>query len=186
MLLAAGLSTRFKGDKRLAGQPPLILRTLTTLVEVFDAVYVIIRADDTIIQTYLEPYPVRLVYAPSTPKGLSVSIASGMKAIPNEVCSVSICLADMPLIQASTYRSLLQSQRDDLIIRPQYLNQSGHPVVFGRTFFQALRTLDSQQFPAVGAKSILQSASAQLRFIHVDDMHVLTDIDVQADLDVLS
>jgi molybdenum cofactor cytidylyltransferase len=185
MLLAAGSSTRFKADKRLFGQPPLVIRTLTTLVDIFDVLYVVIRAEDTQIQKYLTSYPIKLVYAPAAPKGLAYSIASGMKALQDDVDSVSICLADMPLIQISTYRLLLQYQREDRIVRPRYRQQPGHPVVFGQAFFQALRSLDHQSEPELGAKYLLQKESNRLSYIEVDDKHVLTDIDIQADLDLL-
>ena len=42
LLLAAGFSRRYGSDKRLAGSPPLILRTLATLLPCHDSVLVVL------------------------------------------------------------------------------------------------------------------------------------------------
>ena len=67
--------------------------------------------------------------------------------------------------------------RRALIVRATYHGRHGHPVIFGRGVFDALRHAD----PAIGAKAVLRAQAAGVVDVEVDDPGVLHDIDEPGD-----
>ena len=58
-------------------------------------------------------------------------------------------------------------------MRATWQGRHGHPVIFGRRVFDALRHAD----PAVGAKAVVHAHASDLIDLEVDDPGVLHDID---------
>jgi molybdenum cofactor cytidylyltransferase len=61
------------------------------------------------------------------------------------------------------------------IVRAVHGGRHGHPVIFKRRVFDALRAAD----PSVGAKEVVRSAG--IEDVEVDDPGVLTDVDTPGD-----
>ncbi len=61
------------------------------------------------------------------------------------------------------------------VLRAVHLGRHGHPVVFKRAIFDALRHAD----PAVGAKAVLHAAAVE--DVEVDDPGVVDDVDTPDD-----
>ena len=59
------------------------------------------------------------------------------------------------------------------ICRPVYHGQAGHPVLWGRRFFSAMRLVEGDQ----GAKALFQEFSDYVCDVPVSDPGVLRDID---------
>jgi molybdenum cofactor cytidylyltransferase len=95
------------------------------------------------------------------------------------VHAVMVTPVDTPLIQPDTVRALLTifATRRPPIVRATYHGRHGHPVIFGREMFEALRHADL----AIGAKAVLRAEAARLVDVEVDDPGVVHDIDEPGD-----
>ena len=116
--------------------------------------------------------------------GLGGSIASGVKALPEDIDAAFIVPGDMPFLTKKVFEILAgvfqHSETDAPIVFPML---DGHvqtnPVLWPRRLFGALAQLSG---PA-GAKSLLVRHAGDTRGIAFDDPHIFRDIDTQADLE---
>jgi molybdenum cofactor cytidylyltransferase len=58
-------------------------------------------------------------------------------------------------------------------VRPVYRGQRGHPILFARTVFEALRRAP----PEEGARFVVRALGDRVRDVVVDDPGITTDID---------
>jgi len=179
LLLAAGTSSRFGGNKLLADldAQPLILHSAKTLL-VCDKTIAVVRAQDQELQGVLQGAGINVVINPHAGDGMGSSIAAGIKAS-GDSGGWCILPADMPAIQSSTARAVVDALRGGAaLVAPFYQNQRGHPVGFGKALEQRLASLSGDQ----GARKILAAHAGQLNRLTVDDPGILQDIDKPEDL----
>lgn len=62
------------------------------------------------------------------------TLVCGIQGIPDWSAAL-VCLADMPFIETATYTQLLNYLNEDSIVVPEYREQRGNPVGFGRRWF---------------------------------------------------
>ena len=95
------------------------------------------------------------------------------------VRGVLITPVDAPLIRPGTVSTLLETfaARRPLIVRATHRGRHGHPVIFGRGVFDALRHAD----PAIGAKAVVRAFVSDLLDLEVEDPGVVHDIDGPSD-----
>jgi molybdenum cofactor cytidylyltransferase len=182
LVLAAGYSRRFGGDKRKARWTPersLLDASLALPRAVQGEVWVVIRPDELSCDLAL-PEDVRVVQDAQTLHGMGHSIAAGARQLLqcSSADALAIFLGDMPAIQASTLEILLAEAAPGRIVLPTFQGQPGHPVIFGRDFWPQLAQLSGDS----GARTILQRCAEAIRHIVVDDPGVLQDIDQPEDL----
>jgi molybdenum cofactor cytidylyltransferase len=111
-------------------------------------------------------------------RGQLSSLVTGLDAIDGpRVVAALVTLVDVPLVTPATIETLLARAAISraLIVRATYGNRHGHPVVFKRELFDALRRAD----PAVGAKAVF--AANTVEDVEVDDPGVLQDVDTPDD-----
>jgi molybdenum cofactor cytidylyltransferase len=123
----------------------------------------------------------RLVVIPvETPEeGMGASLRAAAQAFPTDATGAFVFLGDMPAIDPATATRLaaaFKSPND--LIAPTYLGRRGHPVLFGATWFPALRALTGDE----GARALLESAGARLARIPVEDPGIHLDVDRPEDL----
>ncbi|MFT3802176.1 MAG: nucleotidyltransferase family protein [Burkholderiaceae bacterium] len=195
ILLAAGRGARFDparlGAKLLAAfaGEPVALRAARRLRDAIPRALAVIRPEwqrdaaldelaSRLRQAGLEP-----TICADAEAGMGRSLAWGVEqAIARfDPDGVLIALADMPAVRPDTYRRLLEQRlSDESIIAPRYRGSRGHPVLFGRAHFEALRTLAGDQ----GAGRLLRQHPVTL--VDVDDAGILADVDTLADLEAVS
>ena len=127
--------------------------------------------------------PPPIVANPDPGRGQLSSLLVGLEAVDpaRGVEAALVTLVDVPLVTAATVRALLDRYRRTRapIVRPARPDRPGHghPVVFGRPLFAALRRAD----PAAGAKPVVRAHEAEAEDVVVDDPGAFTDIDTPDD-----
>jgi len=187
LVLAAGMSRRFGGDKRAAPLPngtTVAAETLHQLSAAFDKIHVVLRDNDSdaLIESLTTAAPnARFSRCQDAHLGMGHSLAHGVAQVA-EWDGLAVCLADMPFIQARTYRRLIEAFEVELstgaILVPTYRSKRGHPVLFGSKHYPAMQLLQGDQ----GAKTVLKAQASNVRFVETDDAAILRDVDQPADL----
>jgi molybdenum cofactor cytidylyltransferase len=160
--------------------------TLTAYASVFAHLRVVLRPEDEALAERLATFA-EVIFAEQAHFGMGHSLASGIAGVGWNWAFIG--LADMPYVQTTTLRRLIQtaSTSKRLIVRPHCLpdkTQSaqqpphGHPIGFHRTLFPELEALTGDQ----GARDVLKNRLADIQEIPVDDPGVSRDIDQPKDL----
>jgi molybdenum cofactor cytidylyltransferase len=176
LLLAAGRSTRFGGDKLLAplhGHSVLFWSAAAIATEV-DTLYVVVPPDSAERVEALEGIPCVIVEHAGRDAGMSSSIRAGIAALPADVEAVVLALADQPLAPYHVVRRLCECWRAGAAtaVAPRYRDGRGHPVLFSRETFAALATLEGD----TGARAVLDGLGERLALVPVDEM-IPVDVD---------
>ena len=182
IVLAAGASQRMGSPKPLltAGGHSFVRRVLQTLqtAGITDSV-VVVRPDagnvrdEVIAAGYGRP-----VVNPDPGRGQLSSLVTGLDAVDAPgVSGVLVTLVDVPLIEPATVAALLSraSGSPAPILRATHRGRHGHPVVFKRVVFDALRGADLSR----GAKPVMRAYGVEN--VEVDDPGVLRDFDTPED-----
>lgn len=186
IILAAGASSRM-------GRPKALLRLrgrtfVTSVVETLRSagitpIIVVIRPGAGDVAGEIVRAGALPVVNSSADEGQLSSLLTGLDAVDGrDVPAVLLTLVDVPAIRPETIKSLLArlSTSDAPILRATYRGRHGHPVIFRRSVFDALRRAD----PALGAKAVLRAHVVD--DIEVDDRGVVDDVDTPEDYDRLS
>lgn len=163
-----------------AGQRTFVRRILDTLraAAVADAVVVVRPESDAVVREIAAAGYGRAVVNGDPSRGQLSSLVTGLDAIDGpRVVAALVTLVDAPLVTPATIESLLARATISRapILRATYENRHGHPVIFKRELFDALRRAD----PAVGAKAVF--AANAVENVDVDDPGVLQDVDTPDD-----
>lgn len=181
ILLAAGASSRFGGDKLLYPLPDgstLGVASARSLRGGVDRALAVVRPQDRTLISLLQREGLDILPCPPAAGGMGHSISCGVGAAPDADGWV-VALADMPFIQARTIGTVAKLLRGGAsLVAPVCDGRRGHPVGFGRPFFDALRALTGD----TGARHLLETHADQLTGISCDDRGVLIDIDSPQDL----
>ena len=185
LLLAAGGSTRMRGADKLletVDGKPLLRRTAENLIESgVDHVVCVLRPDDELRRAALSGLPVTQVTNPRATSGMGTSIAAGAAALPGSADAALVMMADMPDIRSRDIDRLIAGfdpGEDRAIVRAVTPDGAGgHPVLFGRRFFEALRGLDGDQ----GARAILREHPEFTVDVILEDDGAITDLDTPED-----
>jgi molybdenum cofactor cytidylyltransferase len=178
IVLAAGASTRMGRPKALldAGNRTFIRRILDTLREAGlpEAVVVIRAGQDEIVAAVEASGFGRTVLNPRAEEGQLSSLIAGLDAIDRPgVEAALVTLVDVPLIGPDAVRLVLARAAVSAapVIRAVHQGRHGHPVIFTRSLFEALRRAD----PAVGAKAVVRAVP--IEDVETGDPGVVEDVD---------
>jgi molybdenum cofactor cytidylyltransferase len=181
IILAAGASVRMGRPKALlqVGGRTFVRRILDTLhAGGIRDVVVVLRPQQPAAAAEVVAAGGVVVENPHADAGQLSSLVAGLDAldVPG-VGSILVTLVDVPLIQASTVRLLVERAASSPapIVRAAFRGRHGHPVVFKRQVFDALRNAD----PAVGARAVLRAFPVE--DVEVDDPFVVEDVDTPDD-----
>ena len=111
-------------------------------------------------------------------RGQLSSLVTGLDAIDHpRVVAALVTLVDVPLVPAAAVRALLARvpQASAPILRATCDGRHGHPVIFKRELFDALRAAD----PSSGAKAVLRTHT--IEDVEVGDPGVVEDVDTPDD-----
>ncbi|WP_414157499.1 nucleotidyltransferase family protein [Pseudomonas sp. BNK-15] len=176
LVLAAGSSVRFGGDKRratLGDGRSLLVHSVERACSVFSDVRVVLRDGERGEDLGL-PGACRIISSPDAGLGMGHSLAAGAASlIDSEAQAVAVLLGDMPWIAQATLGQLAAVADASAIVLPEHDGQQGHPVLFGRDFWPALSRLTGDE----GARSVVKAHPASCIRFEVQDAGVLQDVD---------
>ena len=192
VVLAGGASCRMGGHPKALlpaglGQETFLRRIVSTLRAggVDDVVVVTGYHDDLIVRDVDRmAMPVRVLRNPIPELGQLSSLLVALKAVDHPgVQAMLVTLVDLPLLSAATVRAVLDGYRRSYapVVRPVRGGRHGHPVIFDRTLFEALRNAD----PEHGAKPVVRAHSAESVEVNVDDEGAFADVDTPKDYERL-
>ncbi|GGY46963.1 hypothetical protein GCM10011297_19880 [Bacterioplanes sanyensis] len=179
ILLAAGCSRRFGGDKRLALLPsgkPVLFATLANIQASGLPLKVILAPNDQALAERLQALNIDTAICPDAELGMGHSLAFGVASTTSNNGWL-IALADMPAIRPDTYLRIAQALESHALVIPELADgRRGHPVGFAACFKQQLLQCQGDQ----GARHIVQQQPAHL--VTLDDAGIIADIDRPEDL----
>ncbi len=185
VVLAAGYSRRFTGDKTLltVDGMPLSAHIGLKLSEILANVVIIVNEENHSLREHLEKYQLKYIINYSkknTGIGSSISVAVSSSGSSD---GWLFCLGDMPFVKSSTYLGVLKNlQRSDDIVVPRFNKLPGNPVGFGCKYKSQL----INKLGDTGAKSIVNNNSGCVTYLDVQDEGIIMDIDTRQDADLYS
>lgn len=187
IVLAAGASSRMGQAK--AALPlgrtgeTVVGRVVTTLLAGgIPTVVVVAGAHIDAVRHAMPPHEprARVIEHPGWEHGQLSSLIAGLDAIDDPLLEAAmVTLVDVPLVSATTVAAVISAWRTSRapIVRPANGDRHGHPVIFDRAVFDALRAAD----PNVGAKAVFNAHRARIVNVEVNDPGAFEDIDTPGD-----
>lgn len=180
IILAAGLSSRFPGNKLLypLNEIPLIMHAIENARKsACSKVYVIIaeKAVENII-----PEDCIIVKNYDSEKGISSSIARGLLSVDADVDAVVFLLGDQPFVKPSIIDSLIDlfERKGRSIVSVRFEGVPRNPVLFSRERFDDLLSLTGDK----GAQILVKNNLSIATFLDIDNPEILLDIDTMEDI----
>jgi molybdenum cofactor cytidylyltransferase len=192
IVLAAGKSSRMGRTKALLPVDNSGETFLNHIIRVLreggvSVIVVVIGGDAAAVRASLprDDAFLAVVENPHFEDGQLTSLHVGLAAVEqrhDQIEAAMVTLVDLPLISASTVRTVLDTFRahpQAPLVRPRRAGRHGHPVIFNRSIFGELRRAD----PTKGAKPVVHAHSAEEVNVDVDDAGAFADIDTPEDYD---
>jgi molybdenum cofactor cytidylyltransferase len=185
LVLAAGASRRMRGRDKLmepvGGRPVLRAVAEAAKASRADEVVVVLPPEAGARRAALDGLAVRTVEAPDWAEGMAASIRAGMAALAPRADAVVLLLADMPEVGPSEIDRLIAAFDPDEareICRAVSADGTpGHPVLFGRRFFESLAGLRGD----FGAREVLRDAAEFVTEVPTPGRAALVDLDTPED-----
>jgi molybdenum cofactor cytidylyltransferase len=182
LVLAAGEGTRFSGGYKLLadlGETTIVRRAVRTLRRVGCPTYVVVGHEEDRVREALDGLDVEFVRNPDYAAGKGTSLRVGVAALPADADAVLVALGDMPAVDEETIRTLLRAYAAGAgdALAAAYEGHRGNPVLFDRSLFDRLRTVDDEE----GGREVLLGA-ANAALVETSDPGVRRDVDTREEL----
>ncbi|HPA50766.1 MAG TPA: nucleotidyltransferase family protein [Thermoanaerobaculia bacterium] len=182
VLLAAGASRRFGGEKLLAplGGSWVGIHAARVLRPAVDRAVAVVRPGDERLADLLASEGFETLPFTGAARGMGASLAFGV-ASSSKADGWLVALADMPFLEAATVARVAERLRlgIDRIVAPSFGGRRGHPVGFRRDLLPELLALDGDR----GARTLLAEHATEVLLLECDDEGILLDVDSTRDLD---
>jgi molybdenum cofactor cytidylyltransferase len=163
-----------------------VIQTLTTagLAEILVVTGPDHEAIAELLRTDARATTVRVVRNPAPERGQLSSLLCGLDAlaIPS-LEGLLVTLVDVPTVAVSTVVAVADAwrARRASIVRPAVGERHGHPVIFDRRVFAALRSAPLE----IGARRVVRDRANEIENVVVEDEGCLLDIDTPQDYERL-
>lgn len=120
-----------------------------------------------------------IVVAADAAEGMGASLRTAVAALQSDSDGVFVFLGDMPRVPPGLAGDLARALRPGVdAAAPCFAGRRGHPVLFGRACYPALRGLEGD----VGAREVLAALGERLALVESPDDGLLFDVDRPEDL----
>ena len=185
IVLAAGSSRRFNGDKRrsiLDSGKSLLETSIENAAPHFTETIVVLRSGDSDyaaeLSASLADSTLSFFCAPGSALGMAHSLGNVISAL-TDWDAAAVFLGDMPYLKPGTIDKLIDTYKSNAklqpIIVPVNAGSYGHPVIFDKDYFDAIAALSGD----VGAKAVINANKAKVIEVPLDDSGIIKDIDLQ-------
>lgn len=120
-------------------------RAARTFLNAGVAPLIAVVSDDSRFAEALAGLPVSMYENPEPDRGISSSIAIGVRALPETTDAALIGVGDQPYLTAEAIEELVRAFEPGRIIVPRFGDHRGNPPVFDRRFFPDLLALDGDE-----------------------------------------
>jgi len=188
LVLAGGASTRMGSPKAVLQTPdgrPFIIRIIETLfdagltrITIVTGVHHDVTAE--LCASHSVARAVRCVRNPDPARGQLSSLIVGMEAVVGpQTQGLLVTLVDVPMVTADTVTRLVEAWERHAapIVRPEIGSRHGHPVIFDRQVFGALRATPLDR----GARAVVNAYADRAESVAVVDPGCLVDVDTPDD-----
>lgn len=179
IILAAGNSSRMGEPKALLKiGPSVFLETIFKHMEEakVDPLITVLGNDfHNVYKSISKKRNILFLHNTYPEKGQLFSFQYALRHVPGDVLGCMMVLVDHPMVTFPTYLSLMNAGQNnpDKIIVPVYKGKRGHPVFWGRKYFEELAAAPLSQ----GARFVLQKNIDSVQELDVEDDGVIADID---------
>jgi molybdenum cofactor cytidylyltransferase len=181
LVLAAGASRRMAGRDKLlepvGGRPVLRVAAEAARASRAEIVAVVLPPGAAERRAALAGLDIELVEAPDWAEGMAASLRAGLAAVAARADAVVVLLADMPEVGAAEIDRLIAAfdpgEGREVARATAADGTPGHPVLFGRRFFESLAALTGDR----GAREVLQDAAEFVVEVPTPGRAALTDLD---------
>ena len=185
VVLAAGAARRMRGPDKLlepvGGRPVLRAVTEAALASQAEETVVVLQPEAEARRSALAGSGARLVEAPDWAEGMAASLRAGLAAVAARADAVVVVLADMPEVGPAQIDRLIAAydpEEGREICRAVSADGTpGHPVLFGRRFFETLAGLTGDR----GAREVLREAAEFVTDVPTPGRAALVDLDTPED-----
>lgn len=185
IVLAAGQSTRMGRNKltaELAGQPLVRHVVEAAVASHVSRVIVVTGNQAESVEAALSGLPIMVVNNCEFRSGLSASLRTGIRAVPEAYDAAIVLLGDMPGVSAAIIDRLIAAfdpEEGRAICVASHDGKRGNPVLWSRRFFPDMLALEGD----VGAKHLMAANDELVCEVEVGSDAPLLDIDTPQDLD---
>lgn len=176
IILAAGLSHRFKSLKALAPITENLnvlqrVQAMLLQTQVTEIIVVLGHQMDTLKPFLLNHKAIKVVYNNHYNFGQTSSVKAGLKAVSADCQGVLIHPVDYPVIQPQTIDILIDQfvKSSSLLMSPTFQNRNGHPPLFSKKLFNEILNLDNE----FGLNTIVHAHQKELLQVAVNDQGIL-------------
>jgi molybdenum cofactor cytidylyltransferase len=182
ILLAAGASRRMRGADKLLeplpdGRPVLRAAAEAALASRADIALAVLPPNATARRDALSGLGMEIVEAPDCAEGMAASLRAGLRAAADRADAVVVLLADMPEVGADDIDRLIAAfdpaEGREIVRAVAADGAPGHPVLFGRRFFETLAALTGDR----GAREVLRDAADFVVEVPTSGRSALIDLD---------
>lgn len=183
MVMAAGKSTRMGVVNKLLAKidgKTMISHAVQTLHKSgAKPIIVVTGYESERIREELKTSDVIFAHNTSYADGLSSSLKTGIRNIPDDCNAVIISLGDMPKVNTNHIKLLIEAYSADTgraICTPTWNGKRGNPVLWANRFFAEMEEIEGD----IGAKQLLSNNSEIVHEVEMPDNGILIDIDSPA------
>lgn len=185
LVLAAGASRRMRGADKLledvAGEPVLARVARAANASQADETVVVLQPGADARRATLVGLGATIVEAPDWAEGMAASLRAGLAAVQARADAVVVLLADMPEVDARAIDRLIAAfdpEEGREICRAVSADGTpGHPVLFGRRFFETLAGLTGDR----GAREVIRDAGEFVTDVATEGQGAIIDLDTPED-----
>lgn len=183
ILLAAGNSTRFKGNKLLevVNEKPMYMNVIEKVIKIkFNKIILVTQYE--VIKEALLDYPVQVVMNNNIELGLSHSIKLGIN-IDLEADAYMFMVCDQPFISLESINALIDNftLSNKGMACVDYNGNLGNPTIFSVKYREELLNLRGD----VGGKTVMKKHLEDVERVAISNELELMDIDTREELEKL-